>query len=390
MEFSWELRKTSRNCAAADLIISESGVAVVYRVYLQNGIRLIFQTTDRTRAELAARLLRLAGVAAEVRKAVVGGRDVWYVQAYTDVLAAGREELRRALAGIVEAARGNGWVDEKRAEKWLKKLERGRVLKEGWPKYFVRLTGGNALEARFGSTNLNNIMREAQRLREMGLEEDRHFSVKMPEEGRNGYVYIRREGLAYAAWLSVHGSEDQRKLAAEFISYILERAREVDKDVYERVREVVEEGRARGSLTLKGFEKEVEVDGRRLKVKVIDGEAELEESRSGKKLLWIRIVAEVDSVRCEYVITYGRYGRKNEVAGYAVARADAPGGREADAERLVAVVEALTGRRPRVNRKKNGALIIMCGREHLEGFRRFAELADAVERWLNGQKLNYR
>jgi hypothetical protein len=29
----------------------------------------------------------------------------------------------------------------------------------------------------------------------------------MPEGGRDGYVYIRREGLAHAAWLSVHGSE---------------------------------------------------------------------------------------------------------------------------------------------------------------------------------------
>ena len=33
---------------------------------------------------------------------------------------------------------------------WLKKLERGRVLKEGWPKYEVRLTKG-ALVVRFSS-----------------------------------------------------------------------------------------------------------------------------------------------------------------------------------------------------------------------------------------------
>jgi hypothetical protein len=31
--------------------------------------------------------------------------------------------------------------------------------------------------------------------------------------------------------------------------------------------------------------------------------------------------------------------------GFAVARADAPGGREADAKRLAAVIEALTGKR---------------------------------------------
>ncbi len=39
-------------------------------------------------------------------------------------------------------------MDTDRAEDWLKKLERGRVLMEGWPKYKVRLTKG-ALVVRF-------------------------------------------------------------------------------------------------------------------------------------------------------------------------------------------------------------------------------------------------
>jgi hypothetical protein len=30
---------------------------------------------------------------------------------------------------------------------------------------------------------------------------------------------------------------------------------------------------------------------------------------------------------------------------------------------------------------KNGK-IIKCGRKHLDGFKRYAELADAIERWL--------
>ena len=66
----------------------------------------------------------------------------------------------------------------------------------------------------------------------------------------------------------------------------------------------------------------------------------------------------------------------------ALARADAPGGREADAERFSAVVEALTGKRPKVYLMKNGKMIMECGREHLEGFRRYAELAEAIEKWL--------
>jgi L-asparaginase II len=64
-----------------------------YNVYLLNDIRLIFQSADRSRVERAADMLRRAGVEAEVRRT---GR-VWYVQAYTDVLAAGREELRKSL-----------------------------------------------------------------------------------------------------------------------------------------------------------------------------------------------------------------------------------------------------------------------------------------------------
>jgi hypothetical protein len=87
-------------------------------------------------------------------------------------------------------------------------------------------------------------------------------------------------------------------------------------------------------------------------------------------------------VRREYVITYSRYGAGNRSEGYAVASADAPGGREADAERVAAVIEALTGVKPRIRLMKNGAITIECGRKHLEGFARYAEFADAIKKWL--------
>jgi hypothetical protein len=100
---------------------------------------------------------------------------------------------------------------------------------------------------RFNSTNSGNIERETQRFRNMGLVEGEHFTVKMPEEGRFGYVSILREGLAYAAWLSVHGKdEQQRRLAAEFVEYILRRAEEAGEEVYEKAKEIVDEGKARG------------------------------------------------------------------------------------------------------------------------------------------------
>jgi hypothetical protein len=142
---------------------------------------------------------------------------------------------------------------------------------------------------------------------------------------------------------------------------------------------VAEEGRAWGSLTLRGFVKEVEAGGRRHKVKERGGEA-IEEDRDGRKLLRIKITAEVDGVRREYTITYGRYGRKNMASGFAFASASAQDGREADAERLAAVVKALTGKKPWIRRMKGGTIIIECGREHLDGFTRYAELAEVIEK----------
>jgi len=316
-----------------------------------------------------------------VKKEGVSDRDMWYVIAYTDMLAAGHEGLRKALAEIVRETVARDLVDEKKAERWLKKLERGLVLKEGWPMYLVKLKDG-ALMLRFSSTDRDSIERERQRFRARGLKEGRYFSVKMPEGDEKGYVSILRKGLEHAAWLSVYGSGEQQRLAAEFVEYILQRAEKAGKEVYEKVREIIEEGRSRGSLKLEGFEKKVKVGGREHVVKVIGGGAEFDKSEGGKPLLIIRITAEVDGVRREYKITYSRHVRTNKAEGRAAARADAPGGRKADAERLSALVEALTGRRPRVYRMRDGTIIIMCFRKHLDGFKRYAELADVIERWL--------
>jgi hypothetical protein len=350
---------------------------VKYSVYLrEHDILLQFRSTDRSNAELAARLLKLAGIDAQVKKE--GNRDVWHIEVTTDVLAAGREELRKALAEIVKRAVENGWVDERKAERWLEKLERGRILMEGWPKYEVGLSGSGGLVIKFASPNPRNIERETQRLEKIGLTRGDHFTVKMPEGDRYGYVYIRREGLAYAVWLSEYGSEEQRKLAADFVKHILQRAKDAGEDVYRKALEVVEEGKARGILKLEGFERKVEVNGKEYVVKVISGQAEFDVSRGGKKLLRIKITAEVDGVRREYVITYSRYGKINAAIGFATARADAPG----DAERLSALIKALTGKEPKIRRMKNGQIMINCGRGHLDGFMRYAELADAIKKWL--------
>ncbi len=65
-------------------------------------------------------------------------------------------------------------------------------------------------------------------------------------------------------------------------------------------------------------------------------------------MLRLRITAEVNGVRSEYIITYGRYGEGSAAVGRAYARADAPGDRQEDAKRIAALVKALTGREPEV------------------------------------------
>ncbi len=120
LNVSWEgLRRTDKGLVAADLTISEVNAAVKYNVYLRrDDILLRFRSTDRSRAELAARLLRLAGVSAEVKRKE-GNRDEWRIDATTNRLAAGTKSLGtpspRSLGGPWRTAEwtlarlGVGW-----------------------------------------------------------------------------------------------------------------------------------------------------------------------------------------------------------------------------------------------------------------------------------------
>ena len=110
-------------------------------------------------------------------------------------------------------------------------------------------------------------------------------------------------------------------------------------------------------------------------VKVIGGGAEFDVGRGGKKLLRIKITAEVDGVKSDYTITYGRYGT-NAALGFAVARVDAPGDRWADAERFAAV------RGAEDTPEERGRYRARMRQGHPDGFKRFAEFADVIEKWL--------
>jgi hypothetical protein len=165
------------------------------------------------------------------------------------------------------------------------------------------------------------LEREAQRLREMGLVEETHFTLKMPEDGRIGRLRILAKGLAYAAWLSAHGSGRQRELAKEFLERVLRAAQTEGEDVYRRVKRIVDVGILQSPISLRGLEKDVEG----CVVKVKEGSAWLDEDGRLK----IAVVAEVDGVNTKCEISFVKL-KRGGVAGFVYADA-------------AVVVKALTG-----------------------------------------------
>jgi nucleotide-binding universal stress UspA family protein len=353
------IRLTESGNVAADLTLSEASVAVKYNAYLrENKVELQFQSTERSRAELAARLLRLAGVGAEVKK--VGGGGVWQVRAATDVLAAGRKELREALAEIVKTARDNGWVDEKKVRRWLEKLEGGVVAWEG-KKFMVRLSGSGALVVSFRSTSRKSVEDVVREFKAMGLVEDVHFTVRWG--GGRGRVYLLAEGVRRLAWVSIHGEGEQRQRAAEFLKFLEERAKAKGAEVLRKLEALVEEGRGRGALRLVGLER----DG----VKVLDVKIEERDEK-----LYVTLRAEVDGAVGEYRITFYRDGSGARRLMFYVR------GEEAVA-RAVKLVEVLTGEKPQVTEMPDGRTMIKGSGRYIDAIARYEELKEAIERWSN-------
>jgi len=345
--------------------VSIGGVGM--KLYMRKTLTLVKYSKSWKDAEAAAEVLKALGVSAEARR-VAGG--FWRAAASVGRLAAGAPELRETLARAVREAAEAGLVPEAKARRWLDALESGRVP---LCRYVLALTRKKGLMVRYVSTNPGKVEREAQRLRDMGLVERLHFTVKMPGGGRPGYVYIRREGLRRIATAAARGNA----AAVEFVEFLLQRAEEAGGAVYEKVEEVVEEGRAVGARRLSGMRAEVEVWGRRHAVAVLSWDADWNSRR-----LHVSILAEVDGVKNWYTATFYKTWR-GYVAGYAYARATVLGGRKADAKRFATVVKAVTGKEPKMY-VMGTKLKFSLGQAHLDGFAQYAELADIVESWLVG------
>jgi hypothetical protein len=180
------IRRTERGNVVAYLFLSDGIGGVKFRLYMHRDVLLRFDTTNRSRAELALSLLKKLGVDAKVYR-----KKVWNIFASLRGLAGADEALKEVVIEAVKAAAER--IDAKRAQRrWVAKIEHVRTYVGQKPAIY--------------SKHPEVLEREAQRLREMGLAEGRHFTLKMPEDGGVGRLRILAKGLAYIAWLSIHGS----------------------------------------------------------------------------------------------------------------------------------------------------------------------------------------
>jgi len=273
------------------------------------------------------------------------------------MLAAGRRELRDAARKVVEEALKKDWVDEKKAGRWLEKLERGVVTWEG-KKFEVRHASGTLIVS-FSSTSRESLDEVAGEFKAMGLVEGVHFTVRWG--GGRGYISLLAEGVRRLAWLSRHGEEGQRQRAAEFLKFLEERAKAKGAEVLRKLEALVEEGRSRGALRLVGLEK----DG----VKVLDVKTE----ERGDKL-YVTIKAEVDGIEGEYRLTFTREKDGTRRLQFYVRGGTA---------RAVKLVEVLTGEKPQVSETPDGKTRIRGSDKHIEALARYEELRETIERWSN-------
>jgi len=376
------VEKTDRG-AKAVVAVRAGPWEAKYNVYLRGEeVELRFASADAERVYRMAHVLKLLGVKAEP-KAVEdrsGGRHVWRIYATTDALAskAVLPLFREALARAVEEAAEKGWVEAEKAKRWAEKLKAGVTIAEDKPKFVIRITSKGALDIVYWTTSAERLAQYAEELKGLGLEEGVHFTTKTPKNGKQGTLYITAEGVVKLAELASHAeSEEIRQKASEWLNHLLARAEESGgEEARRRVEELVEEGSARGVLTLTGLRREVEVEGGRHVVEIRRVEAWIDEG--GR--LRIRVEAVVDGVEMEREYTFTR-DRDNTTSGLVSTWSAAPGGREEDRRRLKALSTVIFGE---AGSEVAGGRQLKYTRRHLEHATRFREVKEAAERWLRG------
>ncbi len=349
-----------------------------YRVYLEKDkIRLRFSSADADRVYRAAHVLRLLGVRAEPKKE--SDKDVWSIQTTTNALADKRvlPAFRETLVKAVEEAKQRGLVKAETAEWWVKKFREGVTVAEDMPMFTIYITSNGSLDIVYETTSDERLRQYASQLEGLGLKEDTHFTVKKPEDGKQGHLYITAEGVVKLAELWRHAADPEtRARAGQWISHLLARAEESGgREARGKLEKLIAEGERRGALKLVGVH-EVEEGGAKVKHSVVVREAKA--WQDGDKLR-IYVKAVVDGVYVERMWTFFRRSG-GAINGYVNTQADAPGGRAEDAKRLQILSKVIFG--DAGNLKSNG-MQLEYTRRHLEHATRFKEIKDEIERWLN-------
>ncbi|MGB9705818.1 MAG: hypothetical protein ACPL3C_10235, partial [Pyrobaculum sp.] len=149
------------------------------------------------------------------------------------------------------------------------------------------------------------------------------------------------DGLRYIGWLALHGDGEAKEKAQRLKEMLLKEAEARGVEVRRRLEQYFREGEMWGSVELP-IEKEVEVEGRRLKVSVEEVEAWKEQGKTSEHLV-VKVRAKVVEGSNEAAVEKKAkfYKSGGEIRGYINIHASAEGGREADYTRTAAVLKAL-------------------------------------------------
>ncbi|WP_237179442.1 PaRep2b protein [Pyrobaculum ferrireducens] len=330
----------------ARLVVEADGAAAEYQIRLVKGsaVKLRFITTDRAEAERRIALLRAVGVRAEVKKEC--SRDVWYIDVSTNALAADsvHEEVRKAVVEFLKQCREAEALEEDAYRYLAGKFERG-MPEWGEIRFSVKLTKDGTVVVQYRPSDPQSFNKAVNFLRELGMRDSCegewcfvHFTAREPEGGRPGHVYITADGLKYIGWLASRGDERAQWLKET----LLKEAERKGVEVRERLEQYFREGEIWGSVK-PPIEKEVEVEGKKVRVRVEEVEAWREKGEK-KEHLVVRIRAKVVEGNSEVAVEkeakfYKESGGR--VYGYVNIHDNAEGGREADYARTAAVLEVL-------------------------------------------------
>ncbi|MGB9705624.1 MAG: PaRep2b protein, partial [Pyrobaculum sp.] len=334
----------------ARLIIEADGAAAEYQIYLRkdNAVELRFSTTNRTEAERRAVVLRAVGVRAEVKKIYnkTHGRDEWYINITANTLASEsvHEVVRRAVAEFLRLCREAGAIEEKTYSHLTAKFEKG-APEWGDVRFSVRLREDGFIDVVYQTREPQSFNKAVEFLRGVGMRDSCegdwcivHFTAREPREGGKGYIRIYTDGLRYIGWLASRGDERAQWLRDMLLKEAERKGEEVRKQLEQRFNEWEQWGRVKPPI-----EREVEVEGKKVRVGIEEVEAWREKSEK-KEHLVVKVRAEVADAEKEITVEkevefFKRSGGR--VHGYVNIYADAEGGHEADYIRTAAVLKAL-------------------------------------------------